>query len=113
MVDLDKVIKSALKSGKVFYGTKQTVNSAKTGKAVTLIQASNCPEEIKNEIKSYADKSKIPVYTYPGSALDLGLMCGKPFIVSAMTIRTLSDAELLRAIKESVGEEDQAEDKQS
>jgi hypothetical protein len=30
-------------------------------------------------------------------------MCGKPFMVSAMTIRTLSDPELLRVVKESIG----------
>jgi len=107
MVDVDKVIRSALKSGKVYLGSKQTINAARTGKAVALVQASNCPEAVRSEIGSYARLSKIPVYTYSGSALDLGLMCGKPFMVSAMTIRTLSDSELLRVVKESVGDEDQ------
>ena len=109
MIDVDKVIRSALKSGKVLFGSKQTINAARTGKAVALIQASNCPEKLQSEIRSHADMSKIPVYTYSGSALDLGLICGKPFMVSAMTIRTLSDQELLRVIKESVGDVERAE----
>ena len=106
MIDLDRVIKSALKSGKIFLGSKQAINAARTGKAVALIQASNCPEYVRKEIEAHADLSKIPVYSYSGSALDLGLMCGKPFMVSAMTIRTLSDPELLRVVKESVRNED-------
>ena len=106
MVDVDKVIRSALKSGKILLGSKQTINAARTGKAVALIQASNCPERIRTELRTHADISKTPVYTYSGSALDLGLMCGKPFMVSSMTIRTLSDPELLRVVKESVRHED-------
>ena len=102
MIDLDRIIKSALKSGKINIGSKQTINAARTGKAIAFIEADNCPENIQEKIRSYADKSKIPVFKYPSSALDLGLICGKPFTVSAMTIRTLSDPELLRVIKDSI-----------
>ena len=109
-IDLDKTIKSALKSGKVFFGSKQTINAAKTGKAVAIVQALNCPEKTKTTIQSYIAVSKIPLFTYPGSANDLGLLCGKPFMVSAMTIRTLTDPTLLRTIKESTGDGDQIKD---
>lgn len=106
-IDLDKIIKSAIKSGKIFFGSKQTINAAETGKAVALIYALNCPEKIKEELKYFSNLSKIPLYTYNGSASDLGLACGKPFLISAIAVRSLSEPELLRMIKESNENKDQ------
>ena len=106
-IDLDKIIKSAIKSGKIFIGSKQTINAAETGKAVALIHALNCSENIKEELQYYANLSKIPLYTYYGSTSDLGLACGKPFLISAIAVRSLSEPELLRMIKESYEQKNQ------
>lgn len=101
VMDFDKIIKSAITSGKVYFGSMQSMNAAKTGKAIAIIQALNASKKIKEEIQYYSNLSKIPVYTYPGSAQDLGLICGKPFMVSILTIKNLSDKELIRVIKQS------------
>jgi large subunit ribosomal protein L30e len=109
MMDFDKLIKSAIKSGKVYFGSKQSINAVKTGKAIAIIQAFNVSKKIKEEIQYYSNLSKIPIYTYPESAQDLGLLCGKPFMVSIMTIRSLSDQELIRVVKESYLQRNQFE----
>lgn len=101
MVDLNRIISSAVKSGKVFFGSKQALDAAKSGRAVALIVASNCPSKILTDLQHYSNLSKIPLYTYPASSSDLGIACGKPFAISALTIREISDHEILRMMRES------------
>lgn len=100
MVDLNRVISSAVKSGKALLGSKQTLDAAKSGKAMALIVASNCPAKILSDIKRYSDLSKIPLYVYPASSSDLGSACGKPFAVSALAIRETSEPDILKMRKE-------------
>jgi large subunit ribosomal protein L30e len=90
-IDLDKSLRSVMRTGKVLVGTKQAIKASKRGVAKLVIVASNCPDEVKKEITS----SKVPVYEYPGLSVDLGPMCGKPFIVSALTILEAGDSDIM------------------
>ena len=108
MIDLDRIINSALKSGRVYLGFKQTMNVAKTGKAVVLILSSNCPGNLQKDIQYYATLSKTPLHVYHGTSKDLGVACGKPFMVSAMAVRNLTDPGLLKMIKESHEQKEQS-----
>ena len=108
MIDVDRIINSALKSGRLYLGFKQTRNAAKTGKAVALILSSNCSTKLQKDIQHHATLSKTPLLLYHGTAQDLGTACGKPFIVSAMTVRSLTDPQLLKTIKESNEQKEQS-----
>lgn len=101
MIDYEKVIRSAYKSGKVFLGSKRALEAVRNGRAVALIVSSNCAKKILEEIKYHAKLSNVSVYTYPSTGDDLGLACGKPFPVSVVTIRSLSDSSLIKALKEA------------
>lgn len=101
MVDLNRVIASAVKSGKVLFGSKQALDAAKSGKAVALIVASNCPPRILADVRRYSVLSKIPVYAHSATSSDLGAACGKPFAVSTLTVREINDPDVLRMIRES------------
>jgi large subunit ribosomal protein L30e len=101
MIDFEKVIKTTSKSGRLFLGAKKAMEVAQSGKAVALIVASNCPQGVLRQLKHHASLSNMPVHTYPSTSADLGMVCGKPFAVSAVTIRTLSDSSLLKALKEA------------
>lgn len=90
-IDLDKSLRSVMRTGKVLVGTKQAIKASKRGVAKLVIVASNCPDEVKKEITA----SKVPVYEYPGLSVDLGPMCGKPFIVSALTILEAGDSDIM------------------
>lgn len=100
-VDLDRIIASAVKSGKMFFGSKKALDAAKSGKAVALILASNCPPESLADIRRHSALSKIPLYVHSSTSSELGAACGKPFAVSALTIREISDPDVLRMIRES------------
>jgi large subunit ribosomal protein L30e len=96
VIDVDKAITAAVKTGKVSFGASSAVQSAQTGKAKLIIIAANAPKEVREDIKYYGKLSKVPLIVYKGSSLDLAAVCGKPFTVSALSIREPGDSEVLK-----------------
>ena len=96
MIDIDKAIATAVKTGKVSFGANAAIQSAKTGKAKMIILAANCPKDIKEQIEYYGKLSKVPVMTYKGASKDLAAVCNKLFIISALSIRETGDSEILK-----------------
>ena len=96
MIDEDTAIKIAIKTGKVIIGSKRSIASLITDKAKMIIKASNCPQKISEELKYYSKLSNIKLHTYKGSNLDLGFLCGKPFMISTIAIEDAGDSEILK-----------------
>jgi large subunit ribosomal protein L30e len=96
MIDVKKAIASSVKTGKVLLGINNTVKTAKTGKAKLIIVAANCPITTRKNIEYYCKLSKIPITVYKGTSIDLGMACGKPFAVSALTVKEQGDSEILK-----------------
>jgi len=99
MIDIDKAIASAVKTGKVTFGTNAALQNAKTGRAKIIILASNCPKESKEKIEYYGKISNVPVITYKGTSMDLAEVSNKMFIISALSIRESGDSEILKVIE--------------
>ena len=99
MIDFERILKFANKSGRILVGSKTAIEAAQNGKAVALIIASNCPSQILDEIQYHASLSNVPVHIYPNTSADLGMACEKPFAVSAVTIRSLTDANFLNILR--------------
>lgn len=99
MIDIDKAIASAVKTGKVSFGANAALMNAKTGKAKMIILAANCPQQIKADVEYYAKISKVPVLTYKGVSMDLSNVCGKMFIVSAISVREPGDSDILKSVE--------------
>jgi len=100
MVDFNRQIRVALRTGKAEFGSKKAYEYVATGKVKMVILASNCPESQKSKILHNAKLSKTPVYIYPGTSLELASLCEKPYIVSAISMRDLGDSELLKLVEE-------------
>ena len=96
MIDVNKAIASSVKTGKVAFGINNALKSAKLGRAKLIMLASNCPRNSIDEVTFYAKSSDVPVVIYKGSSIDLGIVCGKPFMVSALTVREPGDSEILK-----------------
>ncbi|MEM3550452.1 MAG: 50S ribosomal protein L30e [Candidatus Bathyarchaeia archaeon] len=99
MIDVNKAIATAVKTGKVLFGANSAVQSAKTGRAKIIIVASNCPTEIRRDLEYYCKLSNVPLIVYKGASTDLAAVCGKPFLLSALTIREPGDSEILRLVE--------------
>lgn len=96
MIDVDKAITTAVKTGKVSLGAASAVQNAQTGKVKLIILASNCPKDVRGDVEYYSKLSKVPMIIYKGTSLDLAAVCGKPFSVSALSIREPGDSEILK-----------------
>jgi large subunit ribosomal protein L30e len=99
MIDLDKAIASAVKTGKVSFGANAALLNAKTGKAKMIVLAANCPQDIKDDVEYYGKLSKVPVLNYKGASMDLANICSKMFIISALSIREPGDSDILKAVE--------------
>jgi len=99
MIDVDKAIATAVKTGKVSFGANAALQNAKTGKAKMIVLAANCPKDIKEQVEYYGKLSKVPVMTYKGASMDLAMVCNKLFIISALSIRETGDSEILKVIE--------------
>jgi len=82
-MDVEKILKKALK-GKVYFGSKRTIKALKRNEAKLVVISSNCPREIREKIERY--RGEVPVIVYPGTNMELGAFCGKPFSVSSLAV---------------------------
>jgi large subunit ribosomal protein L30e len=105
MIDIDKAIAAAVKTGKVSFGANLAVQNAQSGKAKLIMVASNCPKNTSSSIEYYCKLSGVPFLTYKSSSLDLGKICGKTFAVSALSIREAGDSEILKLTEPAEPEE--------
>ena len=96
MIDINKDLATTVRTGKVLFGANSALKNAKIGKARLVIVASNCPQNIRGDIEYYCRLSNVPIVIYNGTSIDLGAVCGKPFMVSALAIREPGDSDILK-----------------
>ncbi len=99
--DFARELQMVLKTGTVVIGSRNTIKLAKLGKAKLIIIAANAPPEIKKDLKYYAKLSNIPVYEFPGTNMELGAICGKPFSIASMAIVDPGQSNIIELIKQS------------
>ncbi len=106
MIDVNKAISSVVKTGKISFGAESAVKNAKSGRAKMIVLTSNCPADLRGRIETYSKLSKVTVVSFRGSSHDLAAVCGKPFAISALSIREAGDSEILKLVTgEEKGEE--------
>ena len=88
----EETIKRLLNTGKVTIGSEVSIKMLKSGKLRAVIMSSNCPTERMTEIKKLAGNMRL--YKYPGTSLELGEVCGRPFPVSVIGVVDPGDADL-------------------
>ena len=89
---LEKVLQTAVKTGKYVAGLKEVSQSLKGSKLV--IYSTALPEKKVNKIIEVCQSSSIPILAYEGSTIKLGRLCGRPFRISALAIKSPGEANL-------------------
>jgi len=107
MIDVNKAIATVVRTGKVSFGVESALQNAKTGKAKLIVISANCPQATRQDIEYYCKLSNIPLVNYDGSSSDLAAACGKPFAVSALSIREFGDSEIIKLVEETREETEQ------
>jgi large subunit ribosomal protein L30e len=85
-MNLVKAIRSAVDSGNVILGTKETLNLVMSGEVKYVVVASNCEAGAKEDLARFAEISGVEVQEFDGSSIELGEVCGKPFVVSMLAV---------------------------
>ncbi|MEA2055803.1 MAG: 50S ribosomal protein L30e [Candidatus Thermoplasmatota archaeon] len=97
MVDVDKLLKSTVKKGKVKIGTKETKAVMNDGSTKLVVISKNCPHS--EELNKLAKKKKIPVYNHNLNSIDLGYVCGKVYSVSTLAVIEDGGSNILQIVK--------------
>ena len=100
MSSVDHELRLALSTGKVQLGSKTAVREMRRGRARMAILSSNCPAENAEAIETYGRLSEVPVLKHAKDSLDLGVLCGKPYPVSAIVISDPGDSRILELVKD-------------
>ena len=101
MKTLEKVIKDAVAADKYKSGTKEVLQSVKGSKLI-IVSKSIDPEDGK-KLKDHAKSANVTVYDYPGTSMQLGKLCNKPFRIAAIAIKSGTADEISTIVSEKKG----------
>jgi len=79
-------IKKLLKTNKLVIGTEKTIKKLKTGKLSKVYVSSNCPKNIREDLKYYGELSATEIIDLEETNEDIGLACKKPFFISVVSV---------------------------
>jgi large subunit ribosomal protein L30e len=86
-MELEKLIKESLKEKKIILGFNTVMKILKSEHPELVVYANNILEDRKKMIEHNAQISNVEIKEYPNDSVNLGLLCGKPFPVSALAIK--------------------------
>jgi len=95
MVDsaqLSKVLKDAMKGGKSAVGAKESMAAVKGSKAVLCTRS--IPAKLGARLREEAKKQGVPIVELTQSSAELARMVGKPYRVSAIAVRNVTDSDI-------------------
>ena len=82
-----KELKAKLLEGKAVVGKEKVFKGLRDKNLYRVYLASNCPQEIREDIQYYAKLAKIPVVELSMDNEELGLFCKKGFFIAVLGTR--------------------------
>jgi ribosomal protein L30E len=95
---LARVLKEAIKSGKYTIGTKEVISELKSAKLVIAASTIAATGSEDGGLAKEAEKNKVPVVRIDRSSAQLGRMIGKPFRVSAISLRVVAEGDFRQLV---------------
>ncbi len=93
-----RVLKEAIKSGKYTIGTKEVISELKSAKMVVAASTLSAGSLEEGGLISEAAKNKVPVVNIERSSAQLGRMLGKPYRVSAISLRVVAEGDFRQLV---------------
>jgi len=97
-IDTKREIRRAVDTGKVVFGFRQSEKSVLSGKSALVVVSVDSPQTAKEKIRNLGKTCKVPVFEFDGTGLSLGAVCGKPFVISTMTVEDTGKSRVLDII---------------
>ena len=95
---LEKALTDAIKERNRDLGAKQIISSMKNSKLIVVSQS--IPTKIAKKIEESAQNNNVPLIHFNNTSVTLGKLCGLQFRVSAISLNSLSAANVQAIIKE-------------
>jgi len=92
LLQVSKILKDAMKSGKYVLGAREVAAGVIGSKAI--ICTNSVPAFLEAKIRSEATRSAIPVISVSATSAEFARMIGRPYKVSAIALRSLGESEL-------------------
>ncbi len=99
MMNVERAIRTVVDTGEVNLGAKKSLAAVRDKKAKLVLVSNNCPKDTVKDLEHYANLSKVHVYNFQGSSMELGAVCGKPFIVSMLTVIDAGDSDIFELMR--------------
>lgn len=96
---LTTAVRLAVESGKVEFGSRRGISASLNAKAKLFVVAGNTPAEVKEQVHKYAELSEVPVIDFPGSSMELGSVCGRPFPVAVLSVHDVGNSNIMELAK--------------
>ena len=90
--EFSKTLQDIISTQKCIIGSKKTLNEIKGGKL--LLYSSHVNSYNLDEVLKLSDEHSVKTVKYPGNSLSLGKICGKPFRVSMLLIKSSENIDL-------------------
>ncbi len=100
MVDtaqLSKVLKDSMKAGKTAVGARESIAAVKGSKGVLITRS--IPHDLGEKLREEAKKHGVPVVELTQTSAELARLAGKPYNVSAMALRNVSDTDVKQLMR--------------
>lgn len=95
MADLSNDIRLAVDSGKVALGVNGVSRSILAKDAKLIVIASKNKSGRIGDMMHLAKLSSIKVHMFEGTSMDLGVVCGKPYSVSVLSVIDSGNSKIL------------------
>lgn len=100
-MDVNRALRTAVQTGKVLIGTKETMKAIDEGKARLVVLANNTPASWQARIEQRARDRGVPLYRFGGSNGELGSASGKPFGIAALTVQEAGESDILALARQA------------
>jgi len=86
MMKIEKALKDAVAGSKFKCGHKQALESIKGSKLIVISRSAG--GTTRREIEQQALAAGVQIYQFDGNSTQLGKLCGKPFRVAVVALKT-------------------------
>ena len=94
-MDMNRALRQVVQTGEVHFGVRQARKALKKSTAQLIVVPENIHEGVFEELMGIAT---VPMIRFQGTNFELGTVCGKPFSVSALTVISAGDSDILDSI---------------
>jgi len=79
-----KDLKAKLQDGKTIIGKERVLKHLREKSLAKVFLASNCPQDLREEVVNFAKMAKVPVVELALSNEEFGLFCKKNFFIAVL-----------------------------